>query len=155
MNALRVTRTFVQRLCFGPETVFPLLCPVRESDWLEDWACDLVYTVSGVAEPGCVFTTPHHGDTTTVWFMADHEPPRRVRFVRVTPGAMVVEIDILLAPLGSGETEAAIRYTYTALGEQGRESLEQSTEQDWHRMMDWWETSMNHYLKTGQRLRRA
>jgi hypothetical protein len=68
---------------------------------------------------------------------------------------MVVEIDILLAPLGSGETEAAIRYTYTALGEQGRESLEQSTEQDWHRMMDWWETSMNHYLKTGERLRRT
>jgi hypothetical protein len=155
MNAPRVTRTFVQRLRSGPEVVFPLLCPVRESDWLEDWTCDLVYTVSGVAEPGCVFTTPHRGDTTTVWFMADHEPPRRVRFVRVTPGAMVVEIDILLAPLGSGETEAAIRYTYTALGEQGRESLERSTEEEWLRMMEWWEKSMNHYLQTGERLRRA
>lgn len=155
MNALRVARTFVQRLHAGPEVVFPLLCPVRESEWLEDWTCDMVYSASGVGEPGCVFTTPHHGATTTVWFMADHEPSRRVRFVRVTPGAMVVEIDIVLAPLGAKETEACIRYTYTALGEEGRASLEKSTEEDWLRMMDWWERSMNHFLQTGERLRRT
>ena len=155
MNALRVTRTFVQRLSSRPEVVFPLLCPVRESEWLEDWTCDMVYSASGVGEPGCVFTTPHHGATTTVWLMADHEPSRRVRFVRVTPGAMAVEIDIVLAPLGAEETEARIRYTYTALGEEVLASLDKSTEEDWLQMMDWWERSMNHFLQTGARLRRA
>ena len=30
----RATRTFIQKLVAGPERVFPLLCPVREADWL-------------------------------------------------------------------------------------------------------------------------
>jgi hypothetical protein len=154
-NALRVTRAFVQTLCSRPEAVFPLLCPVREGDWLEGWDCRVVYSDSGVAEAGCVFTTAHHGDTETVWYTTDHESPRRVRFVRVTPGFMTVEIEILLAPLGRDGTQATIHYTYTALGPQGQDALERSTEEEWLQMMEWWERSMNHYLQTGERLRHA
>ena len=58
----RATRTFVQKLVAPPERVFPLLCPVREADWLDGWDPLAVYTDSGIAEPGCVFITkaaPH------------------------------------------------------------------------------------------------
>ena len=37
-----------------PEVVFPLLCPVREYEWLEDWTCEMVFSESGVAEEDCV-----------------------------------------------------------------------------------------------------
>ena len=53
----RATRTFVQKLVAPPERVFPLLCPVREADWLDGWDPLAVYTDSGIAEPGCVFIT--------------------------------------------------------------------------------------------------
>lgn len=33
----RVSRTYTQQLCAEPEEVFPLLCPVREADWIEGW----------------------------------------------------------------------------------------------------------------------
>jgi hypothetical protein len=33
----RAVHTYVQRLVAGPERVFPLLCPVREADWIEGW----------------------------------------------------------------------------------------------------------------------
>lgn len=157
MNAFRVTRTYVQSLHSPRETVFPLLCPVREADWLEDWQCAMVYSDSGVAEPGCVFTTPHHGDTETVWYVADYEPPRHIRFVRVTPDTMVVDIDIALAlnEDGPDRTVATVRYAYTALSDKGRDVLEPSTEEEWVRMMRWWEDSLNHYLRTGQRLSRS
>jgi hypothetical protein len=53
----RVTRTYTQNLVGAPIAVFPLLCPVREADWIDGWSPPLVVTNSGVAEPDCVFTT--------------------------------------------------------------------------------------------------
>ena len=37
--------------------VFPLLCPVREADWIDGWNPVLVLTQSGFAEQDCVFIT--------------------------------------------------------------------------------------------------
>lgn len=54
----RVTRSYTQRLVAAPSVVFPLLCPVREADWIEGWDPISVVTGSGAAEPDCVFVTP-------------------------------------------------------------------------------------------------
>lgn len=53
----RARRTYTQRLVGAPDTVFPLLCPVREADWIEGWDPVWVASNSGVAEPDCVFVT--------------------------------------------------------------------------------------------------
>jgi hypothetical protein len=37
-DAKRVTRSYRQTINAAPEVVFPLLCPVRESEWLEGGA---------------------------------------------------------------------------------------------------------------------
>ncbi len=51
-----LVRSYVQRIDASPEAVFPLLCPVREGEWLEGWAetCEVIWSASGLAEPGCV-----------------------------------------------------------------------------------------------------
>lgn len=41
-----------QHVHASPEAIFPLLCPVREYDWIPGWDCRLVYTESGLAEAG-------------------------------------------------------------------------------------------------------
>ena len=51
----RVRHTYVQKLVASPAEVFPLLCPVREADWLDGWDPLEVWSRSGVAEPDCVF----------------------------------------------------------------------------------------------------
>lgn len=51
-----------QHVSAEPEAIFPLLCPVREFDWIPTWDCDLVYTGSGIAEEGCVFRTGKAGE---------------------------------------------------------------------------------------------
>jgi hypothetical protein len=33
----RVTRSYKQRLVASVSKVFPLLCPVREADWIDGW----------------------------------------------------------------------------------------------------------------------
>jgi hypothetical protein len=152
-NRLRVVRSYAQRLAASPNTVFPLLCPVREAEWLRGWRYSLVHSASGVAELGCVFMTPHrHGGTETVWVVTEYEPPRRIGFVRVTPGAAAVQIAIELTPIGAGETRALVRYTYTALSDSGEAELAAAGEEAWRAMMQEWESSLNHYLATGRKL---
>lgn len=55
----RITRHYTQRIEAPPARVFPLLCPVREADWLEGWGeiVEMVHSDSGLAEDGCVFLT--------------------------------------------------------------------------------------------------
>ena len=53
--------------------VFPLLCPVREKEWLEGWDCTLVHSQSGLIEKNCVFTTSHHGGSETVWLVTQYD----------------------------------------------------------------------------------
>ena len=68
----RVIRSYVQRLDGPSSAVFPLLCPVREAEWIVGWDPRLVVTASGVAERDCVFVTeasPHEA----VWYVTRHD----------------------------------------------------------------------------------
>lgn len=65
---VRVTRTYTQQLNASPDRVLPLLCPVREADWIEGWEPTEVWSSSGVAEPDCVFTTASD-DGIAIWYI--------------------------------------------------------------------------------------
>ncbi|RMF75949.1 MAG: hypothetical protein D6738_02545 [Acidobacteria bacterium] len=146
----RASRTYVQRLHAVPEEVFPLLCPVREVDWVEGWAPSHVWSESGVAEKDCVFLTGGHGGE-AVWYITCHEPALgRIEMLKVTPGVTICSIVIELAPSGPG-TAATITYTHTSLGPAGDEFGDQFTEEHWVRFMQAWESQLNHYLKTGRK----
>lgn len=148
-EATRRTWRWVQSIEGPPEAVFPLLCPVRERDWLPGWDARVIHSRSGYAEAGCVFATAQHGAAETVWVVVDHEPPHRIRFVRFTPDQTVVEIAITVDPFGSGRSSVSIEYTHTALSEAGAATVAGMTEAAWRNMMAQWETAMNHYLTTG------
>ena len=98
------------------QNVFPLLCPVREKDWLDGWDYKMIYSLSGLIEKDCVFTTPHHGDFDTVWKVTQYDPAKYyIEFLRVTPGDNVVKINIQLEKVGEDQAKAIINYQYTAL----------------------------------------
>jgi len=137
-----------------PSVVFPLLCPVRERDWLEGWNYKMVHSKSGLIEPGCVFTTKSE-HTTTTWCVTIHDAlSHRVEFVRITAGEMVVRIKIALALHGSDQTQVHITYEYTPLNEKQTAYVNGALEQDFRTSMAFWERAINHYLETGTMLRR-
>jgi hypothetical protein len=147
----RVTRTFTQRLMAAPERVFPLLCPVREADWLVDWDPIVVFSESGVAEPDCVFMTsasPHDA----IWVIVRHEPNRGfVQMLKVVPEVTVCNLAIQLSRSTSG-SEAEITYSHTSLGPRGDTFVASFTEAFYERFMREWESRLNHYVTTGERL---
>ncbi len=149
----KITLGFKQINNGPPEKVFPLLCPVREKDWLDGWNYKMIYSKSGMAEDGCVFTTPHHGDKETIWTVTKYKPDDfEITFVRVTPGDSVVRISINLERFDVVSTHAFIKYEYTSLSAEQTEYLENDLEKDFQSSMLWWEKAINYYLENSEML---
>ena len=149
-----VTHTYAQRILAPAAEVFPLLCPVREAEWLDGWDCELMYSVSGVAEEGCVFTSAEPDETRTIWLITQHDAENHhVQFAGVTPVSRVAKVDITLRDNGDDTTRASIVYSVTGLNEQGNRFVDAYTADSFSQGMRWWERSMNHYLTTGEKLK--
>jgi hypothetical protein len=145
----RASHSYTQTLKAAPEAVFPLLCPVREADWIVDWDPRIVFSNSGIAENDCVFVTPSQ-PADTIWYCIDYQPERGfVAYVRVTPGVTATRLSIQLAAAPGGST-AYITYTQTSLGPEGNAVIDGFTEAVFARFMQLWEKRINHYLATGQ-----
>lgn len=152
---VRVRFAHTQTVDAEPQAVFPLLCPVREYDWLPAWDCRLVYTESGVAERGCVFQTDHPGDGgVDTWVVSHHEPARKIGFVRVNP-LRTIQYDIDLRPNGDASTTLEWRQLITALDEEGDRHVAALKEEDFAAMIRSLEKMLNHYLETGEPLEGA
>jgi len=103
-----------------PEAVFPLLCPVREYEWLDDWACDVQYTESGAAEKGCAFHTRLQvGES---WICSRHEPDEAIQYVVWLQVGWLI-LDLRLDPLDDATTELHWTRTFTATDPRGAEFI--------------------------------
>ena len=154
-NAKQVTKTYTQRNAGTPDQVFPLLCPVREADWLDGWQYETIYSKSGLVEENCVFAAPHHGEQRTIWHVTKHDPQHFVvEFVRMTPEENTVRITIKPEGNDDGTTAAHIAYRYTALCEAQNDFIANELDANFQADMQWWERALNHYLTTGEMLKR-
>lgn len=146
---VRVAHTYTHHYNAPPERVFPLLCPVREVDWVDGWLPEVVYTASGVAEPHCTWTMPDGA----IWTVLEHDPQAgRVAFLKTTPGLTVARIEIQVRPDGENASTADVTYQHTALTRAGADFVETFTEDHYRGFMQGWERALNHYLETGEKL---
>jgi hypothetical protein len=148
---VRVTHTYAQTLDGSPAEVLPLLCPVRETDWVPGWTARLVLSDSGVAEPDCVFMTPDSAaspETDAIWTVLEQDPATgRVEMLKVTPGFVVVRLTIALQPQEETGCEATVTYRYTALGPAGEAYVRARTPAAYAGFMRGWEDALNAYLR--------
>lgn len=148
----RKRHSFVQEIQARPEDVFPLLCPVRELDWVPNWAPEVVIAKSGLAEPECVFITPAKPHN-AIWIVSLHDPERfKVEMYKVTPRHTVGKLEIRLSASKNSLTRAEVAYTFTSLGPDGDAFLETFTEKWCKEFMLNWQNALNHYLTTGSKI---
>ena len=142
---VRVSRTYTQKYDAPVSRVFPLMCPVRESDWIEDWDPLLVVTDSGLVESDCVFITeaePHN----SIWYVTRHEPENYlVEMIKITPGATAVRLNIQFREL-KYNCEADVTYTHTSLGAEGDRVVAEFTEEYYSEFMQEWVEMVHTYL---------
>lgn len=89
------SRTYTHKLIGPPETIMPLLCPVREADWIRGWDPLLVVSASGVVERDCAFVTASL-PSNAIWYVTRHEPGHGfVEKIKLTPGVTACRLTIL------------------------------------------------------------
>lgn len=143
----RATHTYRQSLRAPPAEVFPLLCPVRETEWADGWAPDLVISASGVAEADCVFLTPDKAGT-VFWYITRHEPEKWfVEMLKILPGVTACRLTIQLSE-NSDECFADITYSHTSIGPAGDEFVAKFTADYYQQFMQAWENELNKFLTT-------
>lgn len=135
------------------DEVFPLLCPVREKDWLYGWEYKMIHSNSGLIEEGCVFTSPYLNGVDTIWQVTQYNAEKfYIEFVRVSGSDNIARINIQLEEINKYRTKVHISYQYTALTEEQNTFLEEEMEQLFTQSMEWWEQAINFYLATGKML---
>lgn len=148
-NALS-TYSHEMMLDFTPEQIWPELCPVREYNWIESWECELVHSVSGYNELGCVFRTelPTEIEPET-WVTSRFDVNERLEFIR-SNSHRTIRFVIELEP-----TEHGTRMTWThhvvPLTEEGREYFN-GKQKAFDTAMELLERMLSHYLQTGKML---
>lgn len=101
--------------------VFPLLCPVREREWLDGWEADVLHSASGLAEAGCVFVGRAGGNVGT-YLVTRYEPESLVEFA-VHYGDVVEQMSIRVRA-SPGGTDLDWSKTFTALSPEGNAWIE-------------------------------
>lgn len=145
---------FTHDLTAAPDRVFPLLCPVREYEWIPTWRCELVHTSSGLVEEGCVFVTSFPPEGRTIWVTTRHDPAARaVAFVRVSGERLVTRMALRVEPSGAG-SRLHIQYALVALDAAGQEVVDRARatglpHADWARGIA---QLLEHFLTTGRML---
>jgi hypothetical protein len=133
-----------------PATVHPLLCPVREHDWIEGWQATVLRSASGLAEEGCLFTTPGLEGPAWLWIIAVHQAAH-IRFAIHAPGSHATLLDLRLAGEGSG-TRLDWAYDVVPLSPVGETYLQEYFAR-FPGAMSLLEGRLAHFLATGTMLR--
>jgi hypothetical protein len=153
-HPVRVSHAYTQHLEAPAEKVFPLLCPVREAEWIDGWDPSVVYTSSGVAEEDCVFITGS-GAEEAIWTVIAYAPAQgHIEFIKTMPGHTIARVRIHVLPVDARSCTALVEYQYTSLGPAGEQFVSSFKPDHYLDFMRAWEDRLNHYLMTGVMLQR-
>lgn len=148
----RSTRSGSFEVCAPADRVFPLICPVREKEWMESWNPGVVYSQSGLVEPECVFTSADENGE-TIWIVVDHDAETRVvEMVRTTPGFTACILDVAVEPVSEAECRVAVTYSHTALSAAGEAFVDAFSDEAYAEVMAQWKRALDHYLAHGSAL---
>ncbi|MFZ5967335.1 MAG: hypothetical protein ACOYVK_09195 [Bacillota bacterium] len=149
-NKKKRIQTYQQTLAGTKEEIFPLLCPVREKEWLSGWDYNMIYSESGYAEKGCMFETDNDYGSYR-WIITKHDRDNfEIQFVKTIEENMVVIIDIDLEEKSEKITICKIQYTFIPISDEAIGHM--PTEEEFNKHMRTWEDSLNYYLKYGEKL---
>jgi hypothetical protein len=145
----RIVTKYSHVLDATPDRVFPLLCPVREYDWLPYWSCRMMYTESGIAELDCIFQTTLPEEPEAIWMCSRYEPDQAIDYVVLSPGLQVHHLSIRLSQPAPSKTRLDWTRTYTALTPEAEARLMKFVDSRLGQINEILTISLAHYLATG------
>ena len=146
----RVRHSYTQTINAAPAEVFPLLCPVKEIEWVEGWMPDWIISESGLVEQGCVFQTTgdsSQADRTATWVVTYHDAAgRQLEMLKIISEHTFMTLQAKVAPGNHNDSELTITYEWTALGHEGEAFLEERTTHWYLAFMRGWKDTIEQFL---------
>jgi hypothetical protein len=150
-EAKQIKRSHTVKLAASPEVVFPLLCPVREEEWIPNWHYELVYSKSGFNEEGCIFRTDFVNGIEALWVCTKFDRENlEVEFLVHLKDLTVSKKRLLLCKNDDGSSSLCFEYEDTAITEKGNELVENYTDEAHIKNVSGLVMLLNHYLQTGR-----
>ena len=151
MNTFQATTKTVvvtMLLKYDAEKIFPLLCPVREYEWIEHWSCDLLYSASGVNEKGCAFRSKYPGTDEEIWVTSRFEPNQCIEFVRIDTD----KVSLNSIALSASPNETKLTWTLKLIGatDKGNAWIEFYDPNDFRKVVVMLEKMIDYYLMHGE-----
>lgn len=146
--APHVERHHIWNVPARPEKVFPLLCPVREYDWINGWRARLIHAPSGYAENGCVFETRIAPFGTMVWVCTRYEPSKYIEYTTFSDQGLIIRLRVTLCPRGDDTTILWDR-SWHSVDARGASLLSAWDDSKYDAMMEQHRIEMDHYLRFG------
>ncbi|MDY0361257.1 MAG: hypothetical protein RBR08_07380 [Desulforegulaceae bacterium] len=134
-----------QTISANAEEVFPLFCPVRSYEWIEDWDAILIYSKSGYAEQGCVFKTFDPDDGEDIWIISEYNPPSFIKFIKFNNLRTII-YKISFVNTKNNLCKIIYDQEITGLNEKGNEFVADLEKSDFTEMIDFLESLLNSYI---------
>lgn len=135
------------------DTLFPLLCPAREADWIPGWDAEILHSddAKGYVAEKCVWRTEKDNAAGGgIWILVGLVPNEYVEFVQID-GDMILNGRVTTVDNGDGTVTGTWDAFCAALTEAGNKAVDAMEEQTKV------ESSVlpqciEHYLTTGKRI---
>ncbi|PLX12516.1 MAG: hypothetical protein C0597_13195 [Marinilabiliales bacterium] len=117
------------------EEIFPLVCPVREYDWIPDWKCKIIYCPNGKNEEGVVFkqnmSSPfimNKGGGKTTWTTLLFDTANYKVHFKWDNSISTSIYKMELFPIDETHTKCVLDLNYNIINNKGMKSLNENTE---------------------------
>ncbi len=153
LDAKRLSMKYEMTIPAPREQVFPMLCPVREYDWLPYWNCRMIYSLSGVAEQDCVFMTDFPDRGEMIWTVTRYSSPDHIQYTICKPDSHILSLNIVLEEINSQECRLTWRHVFTGFTKAGNQYLVGYTDEHHRLHLSRIEKCLVYYVKTGNILK--
>ncbi len=156
-NGRRAVKKVSWSFSHDPEKVFLLLCPTKELDWIEGWenVHTLIYSDSGIAERSCIFTTDVPGEGRSVWIASKYSlENRNVEYVKfLAEMDAVVHWEMTVTAESPQKCSITSNYIITGLSDKGNAFVGDFEKNNLPALMDRLPKMIEHYMKTGKKMK--
>lgn len=156
-HAIRIVKTFKMDLCGDAKSVFHLLCPVKEIEWIEGWKdiCRLIYSESGIAEEACVFETENPIEGRAVWICSRYDLENtKIEYIKHIIDKAIIKWTMEVNGHSKDTSSISLTYNATSLTEEGNHFVRELMEIRFPMFMQKLQEDINFYLSTGEMKRR-
>lgn len=150
-NVFRIVKQGTLELKADAKTVFPLLCPVKEDDWIDGWSdiCTIVYTDSGIAEEACIFETDIPFEGHAVWICSKYDAEKtEIEYIKLIAGKAIIKWSMAVRDVPGGSNIYAV-YNATGWGDKGEAFIRHLEEKGVRELFANLEDEINYYVTNG------